>query len=271
MSAPDDPQRLWELSRRHVDAGEEPMDSDERLVAYREGRLTAEEANGLEARLVRSAALRRRLAELGGVSDPVVPAGLRARVLAPAAGARRRVQISRGWLVAASMLVGVALLAVIPMLRQKTDDDPIRRAAELLASDAEFRVGVSALAEVRSHADSQQAQPQTPVTVAIEPIAETAPGLEFGLYRLTATRLVRVQERDGLSITLGRGAAKLRVVAAALVGPEVGRRPFFVAIGPAGRLVDALELDPAERPETILARRIDGRAYRSELEVVLPR
>src|SRR4051812_45461695 len=79
-----------------------PAPDDRRLSAYREGRLTPEEARELEGELVRSSAGRRRMLELSGIAgiDHSLPLRrVRKAVLAQASGRRR----APGWAAVAAM------------------------------------------------------------------------------------------------------------------------------------------------------------------------
>src|SRR5947209_8655462 len=89
-----------------------PAPADERLRAYREGRLTPGEARELEATLARSAAGRRRLLELAGIDRSLPLRRVRKAVLGAAGGRRRVMPWVSAAAVAASLLL--ALLVFFP-------------------------------------------------------------------------------------------------------------------------------------------------------------
>ena len=113
-----------------------PAPDDERLRAYRAGRLAAGEAAELEARLAGSAAGRRRLLELGGVDHSLPLRRVRKAVLGAAQGRRPAPPRAATAAVAAALLV--AVLSALLLLRPAgTPGSPA------------YDVAVRGLAEVR--------------------------------------------------------------------------------------------------------------------------
>lgn len=249
----------WELPRVDADVGREVPD-DDRLRAYREGALSELEARRLEWILSRNAAARTRLTELAGVKLAAPPRRVRRRVLGGPA--------SRWAQLAAAVVAAAALTWGGMHWFEWRGATPASFAP--LPADLEYDVRVEGLATDRSHADELFAHPATPVRIVVEPRQDAFAGLEFGVYRLEGSTLVRLVTGDSLTVTAGRGAATLSAPAARLVGPRPGRRDFFVVIARAGALPPGGEL--RERPAADwLAAATGGRVYRRSLTILQTR
>lgn len=262
MSSRDDEEPLWELSGRSARERIE-MPTDDLLIAYREGRLSEAEHQAVERALSGSRAVRRRLAQLAGVELPPAPERIRQRLFQTPL---RRSTRSSWWVAVAATVVGVAGLAFFVVSQR---GDAVVGSVSAFAG-LEFEVKTVGLAENRSTAGSTFAFPDTMIRVDVSPHGPAVAGLEFALYRLTGTRLTKVSERDGLTLSTGRSSASFRVPAAALVGTGFGEAPFFVAVGRLGPAPAEVALLPGKEIVAQLAEAVGGRAYESRITIRRP-
>lgn len=252
--------RLWEASR-HTQETPQPTVGDDELIAYREGRLSAERERELERQLGDSARLRQRLANLAGFELPQPSAGLRKRVLGTKSNFYR-------WAVVAAALLIATLL--MPVIWQQRQPDLHQRAVAALRSGVDFDIHVGALAELRSEGTSMRALPGSTVNVVMEQRGKAIAGLEFGLYRLAGNRLVRLDEHDHLTTTVTRGAVEWRTPATSLVEATPGLHAFYIAVAPQGALPQQLNLKAGAEPDRQLAAACHGQAYVSTLQILDP-
>lgn len=216
-----------------------PVPGDERLRAYREGRLTADETREIEGLLARSAAGRRRLLELGGIDRSLPLRRVRKAVLA-AAGRRRRVV---PWLsaaaVAASILVG--LLTFSP--RQHG-----------LPAGLAYDVAPRGLAETRSADPSGttsavRAYPGTTLRILVRPRGESPAGVSLALFRREGGALRRVRQPQEVRLASDRGSAAFEGAAARVLATEVpGVYPLYVVAYAQQEPPALLKLEPGQDP-----------------------
>jgi len=198
--------------------GELPAPADERLLAYREGRLDADEEREMERILAQSAAGRRRLLALAGVDHSLPLRRVRKAVLAAAAGQRRR----SPWLLSVAAVAAALVLAVIGLL-------PGRRG---LPAGLAYDVAAHGLAEARSAdqaASTVQAYPGTPLRISARPRGDSPSGITFALYRREGDALRRVRQPEEVRLVNDRGSASFSGAAAAILGTHSpGVYPLYV-------------------------------------------
>lgn len=255
---PDD--LLWDLPRADAD-DDERVPSDDRLRAWRAGRLSELEQRRTEWALARSGPARRRLVELSGVRLAEPPARVRRRVVGRRTpGEVVRANSRRVAVVAASLLVA---LAVSLVLRLTDTTPPVE-----MPAGAAFDVAVLGQAVVRDTADTARTRPDGTVRILVEPRGAAVAGLEFGLYVSRDGRLVRLGARDGVSVDSRRGAATLVADARALTGgARAGTHPFWVVVAPHGALPGAVDVADGGSAVALLESRSGGRAYRRDVTV----
>lgn len=252
MTSLDPEELLWELSSTDRDDPDLDVPPDERLLAYREGRLDDEDARRLETLLAHSAAARQRLIELAEEPVSGAPPAVRERLLP----ARER----RWWwpatAAAAACLLALGLYLVQPAERREVPP---------------FDVTVELLAEVRSGAaegaTSGNAFADTPVRIVMEPAEDSVAGLSLGLYLLRANELVRLVPGEGLRFEAFRGAAVFEAPAARLVGSAPGTHELFV-VAASRKLPASVELAAGEEAGAALTKAIGGRIYRQSISLL---
>lgn len=223
-----------------------PAPADERLRAWREGRLPPEEERELEGLLAYSAAGRRRLRELGGAAglpestgiDHSLPLRRVRRAVLAQAGPRRRVApwISVAVAAAAMVLVLVGLFA-----RQ-------RGLPEGLAYDVSTR-GLAEMRSVEEGTGELRAYPDTPVRIVLRPRGDAAAGLTFALFRRESGRLRRVREPGEVRLADERGSAAFSGIAAKILATGApGRYPLFVVVSSRASLPSVVELREGQDP-----------------------
>jgi hypothetical protein len=268
MSTPGSDERFWEAARHVVDTpGAVPP--DEILIAYREGRLAAEQRHEIERLLEGSVASRQRLTQLGGIAFDTPSQRVREEVLGTSqVNTLRRSSRWAYWVIAAAVLLAATLLTVRFGPWAPTDGKPVVLAA--LQPGLTFDIQVSALADRRSEATTTVALPNSTVRVVMQQQGDALPGIEFGLYRLANGGLERLTEADGLVEQFSRGAVDWRVTASRLVDTTPGSHPFYLAVGPRGSLPSTLATDARAPLEKQLAVACRGLAYESTLEIQAP-
>ena len=227
---------LRELAERET-GDDLPAPGDERLRAYREGRLDAGESRELEALLARSAAGRRRLLELAGVDHTLPLRRVRKAVLAGGVP-RRRTFSSSAWAAAAAAAILVATLSTLFL---HTGGAPGRGGYEVAARGlAEVRSGdpapSPAAGTVRAHAG-------TLLRIAVRARQEEAPsGVSFALFRRGGGFLRRVPAPAEVRVESERGSATFTGEAGRVLATRVpGVYPLYVVVSTAGE-------PPAEVP-----------------------
>jgi hypothetical protein len=251
----DEPQDPNEVERiLHALAGEDlddglPAPGDERLRAWREGRLSEEEAREVEELLSRSAAGRRRLLEIAGVAnltgvDRSLPLRRVRRAVLDEAHPRRP---SRTWTSVAPIaaIAAMLMLAVIGVfLRQPA-----------LPQGLAYDVSARGLAEVRSEEATVEektgevrAYAGTTVRIVLRPQGDSPAGLSFALFRREGGGLRRVREPEEVRVEAERGSATFSGTAARVLATGVpGRYPVFVVVSASKRLPSYVETPDALR------------------------
>jgi hypothetical protein len=222
---------LWELPPRPDEPAETP--ADERLIAYREGRLGDAEAAALEALLARHGAARARLVALAGVALDAPSPALRARVLERLAPPRHTV---RRW-VAAAAVVAAAVLGTLWLDRDAPPPLP-RLTVELTGLRGDR--GGPAPPDEAPRDEVPRAFPTTAVEIAGQVTAGEADGFELAVYRRAGGTLVRVTAPQAPR----RGRFLIRADAAALAGEQRGPVTLWIVLGTAGDLPQ--RIDPGD-------------------------
>lgn len=237
--------------------GDLPAPGDDRLRAYREGRLPPEEARELEGLLARSAAGRRRLLELAGVDRSLPLRRVRKAVLAQATGHRDRRRMA--WASAAAAVAASILLVLFTLL-------PGRHG---LPEGVAYDVSVRGLAEVRSLDETPsappggpaapvRAYPATPLHILVRPHGDSPAGLTFALFRREGTALRRVRQPDEARLTVDRGSAAFTGAAAEVLATRTpGVHPLYVVVSTGEELPSRVDLEPGREPAAAL--RASGR------------
>ena len=236
---PDDVERLLRaLAAEELDDGL-PAPGDDRLRAWREGRLSEEEARELEGVLSRSASGRRRLIELagiGGMGSPGLDRSLPLRRVRRAVlgGAVRTRLPRRAWRSAAALAAMLVLAAIGVFLRQPA-----------LPEGLAYDVSARGLAEVRSEEAAPgevRAHPDTTVRIVLRPRGDSPAGLSFALFRREPGGLRRVREPEEVRLEAERGSATFTGAAARVLATDVpGRYPVFVVVSASKRLPSRVE------------------------------
>lgn len=255
---PDD--LLWEISRRDEPAGSPPP-PDEALAAYREGRVTDEEGERIEAQLADSPAARTRLAELAGVTAPAPPPAVRERVLARFPGRAPRHPVRR-WLAAAALAASLLLAVGYSVLHRPG-----------LPAGLEYQVTASGIARERSAgpaAGPVEAYPETRVRLVIEPQGEALAEVDFGIYRERGPSLERLTPGGPLTLEIRRGAAVLTGPASSLVGDRPGTYDLYLVVARPGDLPAEHGLEPGADREAVLEDGGRRRAYSVRLHLLAP-
>jgi hypothetical protein len=242
---PDEVERILRaLASEDLDDGL-PAPDDERLRAWREGRLSAEEARELEELLSHSAAGRRRLIELAGIRriDSSLP--LR-RVRKAVLGEARPWPLwaQRAWRSSAAIAAMLVLAVIGVFLRQPS-----------LPKGLAYDVSARGLAEVRSTEPSVEtstsavrAYPGTTVRIVLRPQGDSPAGLSFALFRREGGGLRRVREPEEVQLESERGSATFSGTASRVLATDVpGRYPVFVVVSARNRLPSYVETTGALR------------------------
>lgn len=247
MSEPRDPQEeatlagteriLRALADRETEDGL-PAPPDERLRAYREGRLGEDEAWELEGVLARSAAGRRRLLELAGIDSSLPLRRVRGAVLAATADRRRRLT---PWISAAAVAAAIVLALLTFLPRQHG-----------LPAGLAYDVGARGLAETRETGEARseiQVYPDTPLRVFVQPRGESPAGVSFSLYRSAGGALERVRRPEEVRLTSDRGSASFEGPAARVLATRTpGVHHLYVVAWAGDEPPDRLELAPGQDP-----------------------
>ena len=222
--------------------------ADERLQAYREGRLNAEEIRELEELLARSGAGRRRLLELAGVDRSLPLKRVRRAVLGGLSQQPRKPLWRSGWVSAAAVAATVvlALLALLP-----------RPGA--LPGGLAFDVSARGLAEVRgaeAMPSEVRVHPATPVRIFLRPRGESPAGLSFALFRQQGGALRRVRQPEEVRLTDDRGSATFTGTAATVLATRApGVYPLYAVVSSLSiekELPARVDLTPGEDPARAL-------------------
>ena len=219
-----------------------PAPGDERLRAYREGRLNPVETAELEGLLAHSAAGRRRLLELAGVDQSLPLRRVRKAVLA-GAGPRRRVA---PWLSAAAAVAASIVLALLTFFPRPHG----------LPAGLAYDVGARGLAEVRSAEalpDVVRAYPATPVRILVRPRGDSPAGVSFALFRREGGALRRVRQPGEVRLVSDRGSAAFEGAAASLLATRApGAYPLYIVAYNLKEPPARVELAPGQDPAAAL-------------------
>jgi len=218
-----------------------PAPGDERLRAYREGRLTAGETRELEILLARSTAGRRRLLELAGI-DRSLPLRRVRRAVLGAAEQRRR----RGPWVSVAAVAAMAASIVLALLILLPRQHP-------LPAGLAYDVSARGLAEVRSAGEGRsevRAYPASTLRIFIRPRGESTAGVSFALFRREGGTLRRVRQPEEVGLASERGSATFSGTAARVLATRApGVYPLYVvAYSRQGKLPAAVKLDAGQDP-----------------------
>lgn len=223
--------------------------ADERLLAYREGRASEEEARELERELAHSASGRRRLLELAGIDRSLPLRRVRKAVLAASEPQRPRQRLTP-WLGAAALAASVVLAVLLFFPRHPS-----------LPAGLAYDVGVRGLAETRSeeeaHAETK-VYADTPLRILVRPRGESPSGVSFALYRQENGALRRVRQPAEVQEKNDRGSVTFVGTAGIVLATRApGVYPLFVVAytqePPSGRV----RLEPGQDP--VAALRDSGR------------
>jgi hypothetical protein len=234
-----------------------PAPGDERLRAWRAGRLPLEEARELEGLLAQSAAGRRRLRELAGVGDvrdlAEIDQSLPLRRVRKAVLGQAGLRRTAPWRSAAVAAVAAAavVLVMIGLLSRH------RGLPEGLAYDVSTR-GAAEMRSVEEGAGEVRAYPDTPVRIVLRPRGDGAAGVSFALFRRDGGRLRRVREPDEVRLVRERGSAAFSGTAATVLATGApGRYPLFVVVSSRESFPAVVELRGGQDPADAL--RVSGR------------
>jgi hypothetical protein len=221
-----------------------PAPADERLLAYREGRLGEEETREMERVLAHSASGRRRLLELAGVDRSLPLRRVRKAVLA-ATQPRRPARRITPWLGAAALAASVVLAVLLFSPRHPS-----------LPAGLAYEVGAQGLAETRSGGEVQaetRVYADTPLRILVQPRGESPSGVSFALYRLENGALRRVRQPAEVREENDRGSVTFAGTASIVLATRApGVYPLFVVAytqePPSGRI----GLEPGQDPVAVL-------------------
>jgi hypothetical protein len=219
-----------------------PAPDDERLRAWREGRLSVEEARELEALLSHSAAGRRRLIELAGIPriDSSLPLRRVRKAVLGEARPRHLWHSQRAWRSAAAIAAMLVLAVIGIFLRQPA-----------LPKGLAYDVSARGLAEVRSGeatTSEVRAYPGTTVRIVLRPQGDSPAGLSFALFRREGGGLRRVREPEEVRLESERGSATFSGTASRVLATDVpGHYPVFVVVSARNRLPSHVETVDALR------------------------
>lgn len=224
---------LRALADRDPD-GALPAPGDERLIAWREGRLPPEESRELEGLLAHSAAGRRRLLELAGIDRSLPLRRVRRAVLGQAGGRR-----PAPWMAAAAIAATIvlALIALFPRpggLPKGLAYDVAARGLAEVRSDEEVRGGV-------------RAYPATPLRILLRPRGDSPAGVSFALFRREGGALRRVRQ-DEVRLESDRGSAAFTGAAARVLGTRAPGVYSLYAVVSKQELPAAVGLAPGQDP-----------------------
>jgi hypothetical protein len=224
------------------DRDDGPAPTDERLRAYRLGRLPAGEARELERLLARSAAGRRRLLELAGLDSSLPLRRVRRAVLGQAAGAGRprRLRASAAAVAAVAAVAAMVMFALLVLYPQ----------ARPLPPGLAFDVAGQGLAEVRSAEavpGAVRAYPGTALRISLRPRGESPAGLAFALFRRQGDALRRVREPEEVRLAAERGSAAFSGTAGAVLATRTpGVYPLFAVVSSRRDLPARVALAPGQ-------------------------
>ena len=252
---------LWELAGNEAYGGDREPLTDERLRAYRAGKLDGEEARGIEEALAASPAGRRRLTELADVTLDAPPEAVRRRVLEAAPGGAPPVPMNRRWWLGAAAAVLMAAVLVPSLLDRSLPEELV------------FDVTATGRPPARSRTAADDGIPSlatTRVTIVVEPRTEARSGLDFGLYRVDGPRLKRLDLDPAVRRETGRGTVRFSALAQTLADTVPGDYEVFVAVGREGDLPAELAVASEADAADTLAANGRRRVYRQVIHLLPP-
>lgn len=222
--------------------GSLPAPDDERLRAYREGRLSPEETREMEVLLAGSDAGRRRLLELAGIDRSLPLRRVRKAVLGQE---RRRTTTSMSVAAIAAMAAGI-VLALAAILSQ----------SRALPEGLTYEVSARGLAEVRSADEvpgqvpgELRAYPATTLRILLRPQGEVSAGISFALYRREGAALRRVREPEEVRLASDRGSATFSGTASRMLATGApGVYSLFALVSAEEDLPSTVEIEPGQDP-----------------------
>ncbi len=221
---------------------------DSTLRAYREGRLSEDEAGRVERQLVADPASRRRLEELAGVAPAAAPLAIRRRLLEDFGEPTTRPRRARRWFWRLGLAAAAMVMLATGWLILRPRQEPLPVYEVRIAALTERRDQASAGTFAEAYADSM-------VTIDATVTGRAVEDVEVGVYRVAGSRLERVE--DGVFRRQRRpeslGAVRFEAPAAGLVGEQPGDHEVFVVIAWRGRLPVAVMLRPGADPAVALA------------------
>ncbi len=261
---PEDRERiLWQLSTANTPLASGHAVDDERLEAYRRGELDEQESAEVVRQLTQHPASRRRLLQLGGITDaPPSPQVLRRLLVSLRPAATRRYRPLR---VAALLAASLAAVFFGGRLMRSTVPET--------ASPPAYTVGIAALAVHRdgpTPGPSATANAETSVSITATIQGKARRDVALALFRQVGDQLERVDNSDGLSIIERRGAARFSAQAHSLVGDQPGEHLLFLVVAWQGDLPQVVSLPPGSDPATQLAADGRRRVYRLPLLLLPP-
>lgn len=231
----DEIERILRALGDEVSDGSLPAPDDERLLAYREGRLPPEEAREMELLLARSDAGRRRLLELAGIDRSLPLRRVRKAVLGQE---RRR---TTAWMSIAAIAAAL-VLALAAILSQ----------SRALPEGLTYEVSARGLAEVRSADEVSgelRAYPATTLRILLRPQGEVSDGISFALYRREGAALKRVREPEEVKLASERGSATFSGTAARVLATDApGVYTLFALVSAEEDFPSTVEIEPGEDP-----------------------
>ena len=243
---------LWALSEiadrtpRDDATSDDSIVPDSTLRAYREGRLSDDEARRVERRLVADPACRRRLEELAGAAPAAAPLDVRRRLLEDfGGGPRPRTRRSFFWRLGLAAAAMVALATGWLILRPRPAPLPAYEVQIAALTERRDVAGAGAGTVAEAYADST-------VTIDATVVGRGIKDVEVGVYRTAGDRLERIAE-DGLRRFEQIGAVRIEAPASTLVGETLGEHEVFVVIGWSGSLPETVTLRPGHDPAAALA------------------
>jgi hypothetical protein len=227
-----------------------PAPADERLRAYREGRLPPEETRELEVTLAHSSTGRRRLLELAGIDRSLPLRRVRKAVLG-AADRRRRVV---PWISAAAVAASILLALLVLFPHQFPGHQG-------LPAGLAYDVAGRGLAGSRSADEAPgpvRAYPDTLLRILVRPRGNSPAGVSFALFRREGGGLRRVRQPEEARLVDDRGSATFEGAAARVLATRApGAYPLYVVAYAGEEPPPRVQPEPGQDPAEAL--RASGR------------
>lgn len=243
--------------RPGIEAGEATID-DRLLDDYRQGRLDADSARALEARMATDPKLREALATKADL-DLSPPSAVRDAVLgsfereatpsatSPAVGRGAR---RRWWSLAAAAVFVMAIFGSQVFQRPRVDLPPLDVAVQTYETRA-GDLGDPSGANATRDALTVDVEADEPFSISLSPTLQAVAGVDVGLYRLRASRLERIDHTDLVRREVLDGEDSGRFVISRPGDALAGSRALWVVVGYEGALDSALDIDPDVTADTL--------------------